>query len=245
MTTVTRPVAVGRVPKTCEECEESYLARSTIGVRWCPSCRAVGQKKANNERMKARWLLLPLERRQAMAKKQNNSPKALRARQIYRILDCSGCGERKHYGVRLADRPTYLCGACKRRGKLLTRACRFCGLPVTRKPSQFRSQMSCASCIGAYTRVAKVIGLSRERVRQLANIEIRLGFAINARAALDILLAGDRHTPARPRKPKPTCPGCGERKHLWWQGFCRQRCAAAFAVRQIKAPSSVSTGKEH
>lgn len=81
------------------------------------------------------------------------------AKQRYQTVVCSRCGRQvTRANVPIAERPTFVCGQCKRARPL--RPCRYCGKPTT-------GTYCDSECYGALSRGAETLGVSRERMRQL------------------------------------------------------------------------------
>lgn len=96
----------------------------------------------------------------------------------YRTRTCVQCSE-AYLTSRLRKGQPFTCGPCRRDKRWETypiKLCRLCRHPIIRRPSAWGKtrRPACTKCSGLQVQVAKEVGLTRERIRQLMEEEYRL-----------------------------------------------------------------------
>ena len=151
----------------CESCGEAFV-RTRSTQRYCSdeSCR----KKRYAAYARQRRLADPV----ASRAKQNISHAAHREQHRtnqgkYQTFPCSRCGKLTKQSIRKELRPTWLCGVCLAKTRLITRPCWWCERPISQLPYRAKDVKSpCHSeCYGQERDMAVRYGLSRQRVAQI------------------------------------------------------------------------------
>ena len=153
---------------TCEACGASYAVNPNIAghympSRWCPSCRPAAQKR-EARRVAREWYWA--HREQAAAyQREHGRATGYAAQRAWNSTTCTRCGAIHLTSLKKPDRTSYLCGKCKAEARMVAWTCRVCD-GTFRDP---RAYIFCDDCYGLFTRIGAKVGLSRERIRQLAN----------------------------------------------------------------------------
>ena len=136
-------------------------------------CNAVACKRREAREKQAKYYWANPEKVLSRQRDRYHNDPAYRkaveeAQDRYRTYACSRCGKEGRSNVPLSERPTFVCGQCKRLAALSTKPCWFCKEPVQRRVSSFQSEKCwCQGCFGILTRTGQEWGVSRERVRQI------------------------------------------------------------------------------
>ena len=169
--------------KQCPAC--GALFSIPLHVAWRPSrlycADPVCTKRRAADRTRRIWNAFPQEKRIEKAHRNYvNSGGAAQKRYYlkHRRVPCTRCGiVRMRADLKDNDRLSYLCGKCKKNGRLAARVqlpCRYCGEPAGITNDKYiRSE--CTSCYGVLTQIGNQLGLTRERIRQLVVKEMQHG----------------------------------------------------------------------
>lgn len=171
----------------CEDCGQSYEVRPNAAgqfmpSRWCPACRPAAYRRKNRESMRERyWSDREKWRERHRA---YNRATGYKYQSAYAHVTCTRCGAAHLRGdLNLTTRKSYVCGKCKADANRLLWSCRVC-------ESTFRDRIPrtfCSDCIGLFARIAKEVGLSRERIRQLAH-QNKARYRVSLKAGAEMAL---------------------------------------------------------
>jgi hypothetical protein len=119
----------------------------------------------------------------AWAKANPERMKAIRDRAY--LKPCPRCGKLRYHG-------DYLCQDCKvDTNRVLVNCCWCNGLVSVQRSRTRHTKHYHRTCVGALTRAAPLLNVSRERVRQLVNRQLaRLGDGYSRAQALEVVMRG-------------------------------------------------------
>lgn len=169
-----------RMIRLCERCYLPYTAKR-VHQKWCLRCRQYAHRRKTRDYMREQrrrdpevvmsrmrdWKVKHPDRWQEIQEKCYKRP-------------CLRCGTLKwRRDLRKGDK--FLCRECKKqeraafREKRFRADCFYCGIRF-HNPNWYTNPSKkavCPSCYGLYTEAGKQLGLSRERIRQLAALKIQ------------------------------------------------------------------------
>ena len=157
----------------CEECGKT-CERVRHHQRWCLNCRPAMQRRGMTAYMKERYARDPALRESQVAWRRAN-PERYRATQAkHHKRPCPACGKVRwvsHVSGEAKDK--VLCRACcgLAQRQLLWFHCYWCGGAFMRHDITPALRHWCRECHGIMQRVAPLLNITRERVRQLVNKE--------------------------------------------------------------------------
>lgn len=162
---------------TCEECDRPCERRSPQ-QRWCPDCRPAARRRHHAAKMRNRRRTDPEFRAYQLAWRQAHPEKIKEHQASCYNRPCPRCGLVRNVSNAVgkeakAKRLCRKCSALARR-EIVWLRCQWCrGVFMRRKAliGEAARHHHCAECYGIMTRVAPMLGLTRERVRQLVNKE--------------------------------------------------------------------------
>lgn len=166
------------VQKTCERCGEAYRAERQH-QRWCTECRDDGKREASAASVRRGWWRNPALSRARQRAWVRANPERFKAAydKCYR-WPCPNCGKVRYVTnepgrVAKEERLCSTCSGLARR-KMVSLFCYWCESSYVRRAEGVTDRRhSCPRCFGALTKTGVMLGVTRERVRQLVNREHR------------------------------------------------------------------------
>jgi len=192
-----RPLAPGAergrgTRKHCDRCGMGFIPYHN-GQRFCGGCREFHKKEYARQDMRRRYWADPVASRavgKAWRLAHLEQFKATQGR--YRQTPCIRCGKIRWLNGPEDKKNRALCGDCKIQSEAVWIECYWCegALAVTPYEARTRSHQWHRTCFGSMTRAAVLLGITRERVRQLVNkYRSRNGAGITRKQALEAVLA--------------------------------------------------------
>ena len=175
----------------CAVCAHTFLA-----VRpWAKVCSSECERLKRRSHRHAEYARNPQAFLESARRWRLKNPEAWRAivRKSQTCI-CIRCGEKKRPGIRKALKSQFVCGTCRVEQRHQAQ-CFYCGRAFRVRRSLQGRNHRCPDCLGLYSRVARNVGVSRQRVEQLVNKALRNGNITRRDAAMMILHR--RETPCR------------------------------------------------
>lgn len=153
----------------CRVCGQTFTAvRRTVTL-----CKGIECQRQRWRESAHRWAIANPEKKAAIqARSIAKNPERFKATQArYRshvAVPCGVCGRRR-YNSRGVNPLCATCAATQRHAER-AQPCKFCGRPQYRKHK--RGFTWCDECLGQQSHAADLLGLTRERIRQLVNAKV-------------------------------------------------------------------------
>ena len=166
------------------------------GQRFCVGCGEFHRKEYARQDMRRRYWADPVASRAAGKAWRLAHLEQFKATQDrYRRTPCIRCGKIRWLGGPQDKKNRALCRDCKTQGARIWVDCYWCGGAIGVAPWELRDRKHHwhSDCMGSMTRAAVLLGITRERVRQLVNKQYlwasRNGSGITRKQALEAVLA--------------------------------------------------------
>ena len=181
----------------CVVCAQTFLAKRPW-AKVCSSseCRRLVMRACRHAQRHAEYVRNPRVFAERARRWRLENPKGWQAtrRKSYTCI-CIRCGGKKiNSTVRKAFKPQFVCGTCRSEQRHQAQ-CFCCGRAFRVRYLKKSRNRRCSDCHGLYSRVARSVGISGERVRQLVNKALANGNVTRRDAAIMIQHRRETLTP--------------------------------------------------
>lgn len=161
--------------RLCRECQKSFIPLRSSNY-YCQECNTEEKKRARATRQAREFIrALSPEERKRRFHKYNSSEAQILARIKHSTIPCVRCGiSYRRSDIPVAKRSTYVCRQCTSLEKRTT-TCKWCNKEFLLNKTTHHPTSECSDCRGANSKLARELGVSRERVRQLVKLEMSRG----------------------------------------------------------------------
>ena len=180
-------------PQICKNCGTSFVRTYHFRIYCSEECSVAGIAAHNRYKAKQQyWADAEASRLRSNAYYQEHKVAMRESMRRSYTRTCETCGVQREQRGYPRDLP-YLCRACQaeRTRQAHRRPCQYCGVDVYPGAANGRLRLTCPDCFGQLTKVGVEIGLTRERVRQLVELEraraAAQGFPVSRRDALALV----------------------------------------------------------